>query len=137
MKLDVDSRKREESSDQDLEWSTSIPWDFSGNFTSDLRGTGRRIEIRGDIVLRDNTTEDCCGKGKESVQCRDSQYRSKWESASRSVSECYRVHPHKDCNYWGREQTSGKNKASHPVLSIHLSVESNRRKSSHEGSQTI
>lgn len=78
MKLDVDSRKREESGDQDLEWSASIPWHFCGNFTSDLRGTGRRIKIRGDIVLCNDTTKDCCGKGQESPQCRDSQYRSKW-----------------------------------------------------------
>ena len=136
MKLDVNGSERQEPGNQDLEITTTVPWDFGWDFTSDLGGAGRGVEVRASVILGHDTSHDSERDTEEGVKSGDSQNSSEWESRSRSVSESNTVDPHENGNDRDREQSGSEEDASDPQLSIHLTVQSNSCVTSNEGQET-
>lgn len=58
MQLNVNRREGQETRNDHLEESATVPWHFGGNFTCHLRRTGGRIKVMISIILGHNTSQD-------------------------------------------------------------------------------
>jgi len=127
VKLDVDGGERQESGDEDLEWTSSVPWNLGWDLPSHLGCSGRSAEVFAGVVLGYNSAKHSQRECQQREQRRDGEDCREWKSAGRTVRHGQRIDPHEHQYDWGWEEPGSDEDALHPVLALHLAVHSHSR----------
>lgn len=137
MHLNVNGREGKESGNEHLKGSTAVPRNLSGNLTRHLCSTGWCIKVGAGVVLGKNSSKDRERKTQENVKSRHRQNGRKGQRTRRTMRKGHRVHPHEYCDTGTGEQGRSKKDTSHPLLSIHLTVQLDRGVSTNHAKEAV
>ena len=103
MKLNVDSRERQESRNDHLEETSSVPRNLGGDLTLYLCCAGWSIKVVAGIVLRHDTSQHRQRECNQRVECRNSEDSREWQCTGGSMGQGNSVHPHENDCHGNRE----------------------------------
>lgn len=137
MELNVNCREGQESRNDHLEETATVPGHLGGDLTCHLGSAGGGIEVMARIILGGNPSQDSQGEGNQRKDGSDRKNRREGQRTRGAMKQRDGIHPHKDNKYGGGEESRSEKDATHPRLAVHLEVKPRGHEAADGTRQTV